>query len=302
MALDDLLSVRVFVQVVDSQGLAAAARVLGMPANTVSRTIARLESELGARLLHRTTRKISLTEEGRAFHDAALALLAAAERAEAVFDRRSSGLSGTIRMAVRSTTVQFDFVSDLTELLAAHPNLRVQLLVTDEDVDLVASGLDLALRVGPLEDSTYTSRPIGDVVFALAASPAYVARRGRPRTPAALAEHECVRALAKRPQSFIRLRGPRGKLVDVPVAGRFECADVRAQAAAVYAGFGIGPRPVGEVRRAESERTLERVLPDWTMEPLPVRVLQPPRPASAAKARAIREIIALLERVVARMA
>lgn len=302
MPIDDLFSVKVFVQVVASNGLAAAARVLGVPANTVSRTITRLESDLGTRLLHRTTRRLSLTEEGQLFHDAALPLLAATEHAESVVGKRTSGLSGTVCIAVRSTTVQFDFVSDLSALLEAHPELRVQLLATDDEVDLVAAGLDLALRVGPLEDSSYASRLIGHVTFVLAASPAYLARRGRPKSPADLAAHDCVRALGKRPQTSLRLQGPDGKTVDAPIGGRFECNDVRAQAAAIYAGLGIGLRPIGEVRRAQKERSLVRVLPRWSLEPLPVRVLRPPRLGGAARTRAVEEIIKLLSRVVARMA
>jgi DNA-binding transcriptional LysR family regulator len=301
MKLDDLLAVRVFVQVVDSHGIASAGRVLGMPPNTVSRTISRLEEVLGTRLLHRTTRKLSLTEEGRKFHEAALPLLAAAAHAESVLGRRAAGLSGTIRMAVRSTTVQFDLVHDLADLLQSHPNLRIQLVVTDEEVDLVANGLDLALRVGPLEDSTYTSRHIGDVTFVLAATSDYLGRRGRPRTPADLAAHDCVRALGKRPQTYFRLQGTDGKLVDAVVGGRFECSDVRAQASAVYAGLGIGPRPIGEVQRAVKAGTLERVLPDWKLEPLAVRVLQPPRYTETPKARAIRRLLPLLTKAVERM-
>lgn len=301
MKLDDLSAVRVFVQVVGSNGLAAAARVLGLPANTVSRTISRLESDLETRLLHRTTRRLSLTEDGRRFYEAALPLLAAREHAEEVVSRRAPGLFGTVRMAVRSTTVQFDLVADLTALLEAHPDLKIQLVVTDDEVDLVAAGLDLALRVGPIPDSTYASRHIGDVTFVLAASPAYLTRRGRPRTPSDLAAHDCVRALGTRPQTLFRLEGPRGKRVDALVGGRFECNDVRAQAAAVYAGLGIGLRPMGEVRRAAKEGTLERVLPAWKLEPLPVRVLQPPRLAGAVRTSAVREVITLLSRAVERM-
>lgn len=302
MALETLSAVRVFVQVVGSNGLAAAARVLGMPANTVSRTISRLESDLGARLFVRTTRSLSLTEEGRTFYGAALSLLAAAEHAESAVAPATEGLSGVVRLAVRTTTVQFELVSDLTELLRAHRALRIQLLVTDDEVDLAARGLDLALRVGALADSSYASRHIGDVTFVLAASPVYLERFGRPGSPAELVAHECVRPLGDRAQTYLRLEGPRRQKVDASVSGRFECNDVRSQASAIYAGLGIGLRPIGEVRRAVKAGTLERVLPGWKLEPLPVRVLQPPRTAGVARTRAVREVIALLGRVVERMA
>jgi DNA-binding transcriptional LysR family regulator len=97
------------------------------------------------------------------------------------------------------------------------------------------------------------------------------------------------------------LQGTDGKLVDAVVGGRFECSDVRAQASAVYAGLGIGPRPIGEVQRAVKAGTLERVLPDWKLEPLAVRVLQPPRYTETPKARAIRRLLPLLTKAVERM-
>lgn len=299
--LNSLNDVRVFVQVVGSNGLSAAARVLGVPANTVSRTLSRLEEDLGVRLLQRTTRSLSFTEEGRTFYNQALALLAHVDEAESVLRRRSSGLSGLIRMAVRTTTAQFDLIPELTELLKAHPTLRLQLFVTDDEVDLVASGLDLALRVGALPDSHLASRHVGDVTFVLAATSGYLKRHGAPKAPGDLAAHECVRALGARPQTTWLLESARKKSVEAQVGGRFECNDVRAQAAAVYAGFGIGLRPAGEVRRASREGTLVRVLPAWQLEAIPVRVVLPPRGTGVARAAATGEMIALLQKVVARM-
>lgn len=299
--LKNLGDVRVFVQVVGSNGLSSAARVLGVPANTVSRTLTRLEADLGVRLLQRTTRSLSLTEEGRAFHEQALQLLAHVDEAESAVRRRSSGLSGLVRMSVRTTTVQFDLVPELTHLLEAHSTLRLQLVVTDDEVDLVSAGLDLALRVGALADSFLVSRHIGDVTFVMAATPGYLKHRGVPRTPADLAAHECVRALGARPQTTWTLKANGRDSVEAQVSGRFECNDVRAQAAAVYAGFGIGLRPAGEVRRAAREGTLRRVLPEWQLAPIPVRVVLPPRGTGFAPAAATRELIALLGKVIERM-
>ncbi|HEY6881427.1 MAG TPA: LysR family transcriptional regulator [Polyangiales bacterium] len=299
--LNSIGDIRVFVQVVGSNGLSAAGRVLGIPANTVSRTLTRLEDDLGVRLLQRTTRSLSLTEEGRAFHEQALQLLASVDEAESVVRRRSSGLSGLVRVAVRTTTVQFDLVPELTTLLEAHPTLRVQLVVTDDEIDLVSAGLDLALRVGALADSHLASRHLGDVAFVLAATGGYLKQHGTPKRPADLTAHECVRALGARPQTTWTLEAKGKKHVEARVGGRFECNDVRAQAAAIYAGFGIGLRPAGEVRRAVREGTLVHVLPEWQLAPIPVRVLLPPRGTGGARAAATREVIALLRKVVARM-
>lgn len=298
MALESLADVRVFVQVVDSGGLSAASRVLGVPPNTISRTVARLEDAVGVRLLTRTTRTMSLTDEGRAFYEHALVVLDAAARAEEAVAGSEAELSGVVRIAVRTTTVQSSFVPDVLELLGRHPELRVQLVVTDDEVDLVASGLDLALRIGEQADSTLRSRSLGHVTFVMAATPAYLTRRGRPKRPEDLTTHECIRPLVGRATSPWTLLGPRGQRTTVVVGGRFECGDVRTQRDAVYAGFGIGVRPAGEVARSAE---LERVLPSWQLEPISVRVLQPPLRPSPRRARAVDAVIALLLKAIQRM-
>jgi DNA-binding transcriptional LysR family regulator len=298
VVLDSVADVRVFVQVVDSNGLAAAARVLGLPANTVSRTVARLEAALGARLLLRTTRRMSVTNEGRAFYEQALGLLEAVGRAEAAVAPVGAGLSGAMRLAVRTTTVQFGMLPDLLALLKANPGLRVDLTVTDEPVDLVGKGLDLALQIGTLPDSTLRARSLGHVRFALAATKGYLDAAGRPAQPSDLAQHECVRPQSGRPVSTWTLVGPRGKRATVLVRGRFECSDVRTQREAIYGGFGIGARPVGELAGATS---LERVLEQWVLEPIAVHVVFPPLRPGPARAEAVEAVVALLQRAVARM-
>lgn len=301
MALENLADVAVFVQVVDSLGLSAAARVLGIPPNTISRTVARLETALGARLLVRTTRTMSLTDEGRTFYELALELLATARRAEEVLGGKPQGLSGLVRVAVRTTTVQFSLVPELLDLLDRHPELQIQLHVADDDVDLVAGGFDLALRVGGQPDSSLRIRSLGAVTFVLAATSSYLDRVGRPSRPDELSVLECIRPQLG-PKSVWNLHGPRGKQVDVLVGGRFGCRDVRTQREAVYAGFGIGARPAGEVERAQRAREIERVLPRWNLEPIPVYVLQPPLRPSPQRVRAVEAIVELLERAIARMA
>jgi DNA-binding transcriptional LysR family regulator len=301
MALENLADVAVFVQVVDSSGLSAAARVLGIPPNTVSRTVARLEGALGVRLMVRTTRAMNLTDEGRTFYEQATELLEAARRAEEAVGGDAEELSGLVRIAVRTTTVQFSFVPDLLQLLEKHPHLQVQLQVVDDEVDLVALGLDLALRVGGQPDSSLRMRSLGAVTFVLAAARVYLDNAGRPQTPEELAQHECIRQQVG-PKSAWNLCGPRGKQVSVLVGGRFGCRDVRTQRDAVYSGFGIGLRPAGEVQRAQLAGELERVLPRWSLEAIPVYALQPPRRPSLRRARAVDAISQLIERAIARMA
>ncbi len=289
--LDNLEEVRVFVQVVESGGFSAAGRALHLATNLVSRRVARLEGRLGTRLLHRTTRSVSLTEEGRTFRERALPLLAAADDAAASVAGRTRGLAGTVRVALRSTSIEYGFVEDLVRLLEGHPALRVQLVVHDGALDLVAEAVDLAVQVGELPDSSLVTRRVGEVPIVLAASPRYLERRGRPRQPGELVEHECIRRLARTPEETWTLVGPDGREVVARIGGRLECSDSAAQTRALHAGFGIGLRPSGEVRRATRAGVLARVLPSYAVAPVPVRVVMPPRRARLAPVEVMVELV-----------
>lgn len=291
MLIESLEELRVFVQVVDSGGFTGAAQTLGTTTNAVSRVIARLEARLQLRLLSRTTRRVASTEEGRKLYEHALRLLRLASEAEQSLRPTSSLLEGTVRVAVRTTTVQFGIVQDMTALLHSNPHLRVQLMVSDTDMDLAANGIDVALRVGALADSAYRSHLLGSVVFVPTAAPRYFVERERPKQPEDLVQHECIRALMKRPQLSWRLVGPKRRVVEAAISGRFECGDVRAQADAIYNGLGIGLRPAGEVREAVAAEKLERVLPDWSMPPLAVHALLSPQRSHNARTDAVVELL-----------
>lgn len=299
MALESLQELRTFVQVVDAQGFTGAAAVLGTTTNAVSRLVARLEARLGVRLLTRTTRRVATTEEGRRLYERAIEMLKLADETERSVRRTAQTLDGTIRVAIRSTTMQNGFVGDVVRLLEANPDLRVQLVVSDRAIDLAAEAIDVAVRVGELEDSSYRAHPLGTVTFVPTAAPAYFAARTMPVTPADLAGHECVRALLRRPQTSWRLVGPGGEIADATISGRFECGDVRAQADAVYGGFGIGLRPRGEVEAAVRAGALVRVLPDWSLAPLPVHALLSPQRSRNARVEAI---LGLLRTAIERLA
>lgn len=299
MALESLLELRTFVQVVDAQGFTGAAQVQGTSTNTVSRLVAKLEARLGVRLLSRTTRRVATTEEGRRLYERAIEILKLADETEHSVRRTAQTLEGTIRVAIRSTTMQNGFVGDVVRLLEANPALRVQLVVSDRAIDLAAEAIDVAVRVGDLDDSTYRVHPLGAVTFVPTAAPSYFADRPMPVTPADLVRHECIRALLRRPQSYWRLVGPNEEIVDAAIGGRFECGDVRAQADAVYGGFGIGLRPRGEVEAAVRAGALVRVLPDWSLTPLPVHALLSPQRSRNARVEAI---LGLLRTAIERLA
>lgn len=296
--LENLSDVRTFVQVMESGGLTAAGRVMRMPTNQVSRRLARLEEALGARLLHRTTRRVTPTDDGRAFYARALRLLDQAREAEEEVVR-ASALEGSLRVAVRTTSVEIGFVEEVTRLLLANPGLSLQLLVMDEQVDPVAAGLDMVVQVGSLPDSSAVARPVGHATYVMAASPDYVKRSGAPHSPADLVRHQAIRRHGPTPETEWTLMGPRGDLLSVPIAGRFECSDSRAQAVALREGLGIALRPAGEVREAAKAGRLVRILPAWKLPPIPVwAVLSPGRTRLAR----VTLLVEALRKVIRRLA
>ena len=273
--LESLSDVRLFVQVMESKGLTAAGRVLRVPTNHISRRLARLERSLAVRLFDRTTRQVMPTPEGRAFYPRALRLLEAAGDAEVGLSQRDP-LAGVVRVLVRTTSVELGFVSEVTRLLARHPELTVQLLVRDEPVDLVGEAVDRAGRVGALAETSLHARHVGDAAYGLAAARGYGAWHGLPSAPGDLIHHEVLRRHGAPPEQHWALVGPGGQGVTVPIAGRFECNDSRAHAIALDEGLGIALRPAPDVARAVRERRWVRVLPGWRTAPIPVWAVTPP--------------------------
>jgi len=290
--LENLADVRLFVRIMEAGGLTAAGRVLHLPANQVSRQLTRLEASLGVRLFHRTTRKVSPTPEGNAFYEHALRILEGVQRAEEAVSR-TQGLAGTVRIAIKTTSLEFGFVSAWAKHLIAHPHIHTQLLVSDEPIDLIAQSIDVSVQVGTLADSSHVVRHIGDAHYVLAASPHYVRRCGQPQTPEELIHHQVLRRLGSQPETLWTLVGPKQRQVTVPIGGRFECSDSRAQEMALREGLGIAMRPVCEVRSAANG--LVHVLPNWRVPPIRVWALSP---AGRARLARVNLVVDALRRVV----
>ncbi len=297
MGLESLDDLRIFTQVMESGGLTSAGKVLHLARNQISRRLARLERTLGARLFERTTRSITPTEAGRALYAHAVALLETAAKAEQAV-APGAALQGRVRLAVKTSSIEFALVQELAAALEQHPGLSLQLIVRDEPVDLVAEGVDLSLQVGMLPDSTNIARAVGSAHFVLAASPQYLERHGRPLQPRELADHQCLRRLGPLPELAWNLIGPGGREVTARIGGRFECSDARAQAEAMRAGLGIAPRPAGEVRQAVQRGELVRVLPAWRLAPIPVWAVSPPGKARLAR---VSLFVELLRRVIRKL-
>ena len=250
-----------FVQAVDSKNLAAAARMLGLAPSIVSRRLARLERALGVRLLQRTTRSLSVTDEGRAFYRRCRNVLSELEAAEVEVEPTQSQVVGTVRALLPSSMVVHGIMEALDTLLEAHPRLTIQIRLSDRPADLHAGGWDVATHVGTPPDSTYISRRLCRLSPYLAATPAYLARHGIPKTPADLANYRCVRFGPDRNNDYWSIVDAEGMTHQVSIGGQIICEDIVACYSAMRAGLGIAAIPQLTLQRAKAEGTLVEVLP-----------------------------------------
>lgn len=271
-SLDEL---RAFVAVFESGGFTAAAKRLGLTTNAVSLRVQKLESGLDVRLFARTTRRVAPTDEARAFYARVSPTLEELDAAQEELRPQRAGVRGSVRIAMPGVIATRPFLARLRELLDAHPDLTVQTWITNSPVDIVADGLDLAIVVGQVRESTFVGRMLGRATWVLAAAPSYLDRCGRPRVPSDLVNHRCLRLISRPPQAEWTLVDRRGREVTVPVRGSYEADDSRTLGEATYAGLGVGVRPAGECARATKDGLLERVLPGFRFQPLDVYALLP---------------------------
>jgi len=273
--LDSIEALRVFAQVVDSGGLSAAGRILGLAPTLVSRRIAKLEAALGVRLLQRTTRSVHVTDEGREFYRRCCRILAEVEGAAEAVRPVAGAATGTVRAVLPTITLSLGVMEASARLLDDNPGLSLQLSFTDQAVDLVAGGWDVALHVGRPPDSTHIARRLTTVSPRLAATPEYLARAGIPQTPEDLAAHQCLRFISDRPQDTWSLVSDDGEERTVPVHGRVESDSSAALATALHANLGIGLITTAEVQRGVDEGGLAHVLPGWRTAGIAVYLLVP---------------------------
>ena len=233
----DSEEIAVLVQAVAAGSLSAAARRLGLSPMVASRRLAALEGRVGVRLLHRTTRSVSLTPEGEAFLPHAQAMLEAAEAARASLAPTGRGASGLLRVTAPAAFGRKVVAAMMPGLLAENPDLRVELGLTDSIVDIVAEGIDVAVRIGRLRDSSLIARRLAYSRRWLWASPAYLARAGTPRTVADLPAHECIVLTGVSTWPFQRRAD--GKVEEVRIAGRFTSNSIEAVHEACLGGVGL---------------------------------------------------------------
>lgn len=276
----DLNDVALFVQVVRSGSFAEAARRLGLPANTVSRRVQQLEAQLGTRLMQRSTRKLTLTSAGQAFHERCAGAVDGLAEAGQELMTGSQEPSGLVRVAATADFFDFFPMEWVADFLAAHPRVRLDFVLSDAKADLIAEQIDVAFRGGPLRDSDsgYVGRQLlGLRSDGMVASPAYIAARGAPATLQDLQNHDCVTAAHPSGRSTWRLTGPSGVEEEVQVTGRFCGNTAQSLRKATLAGLGIALLPPAMGRLEVQAARLVPVLPQYQRTGHGLSVLYPSR-------------------------
>jgi DNA-binding transcriptional LysR family regulator len=232
----DLTDVALFVRVCATRNLSAAGREFGLSPAASSARMAQLEKRLGARLLHRTTRQIALTQDGETFLERALALLEAAEQAASSVGEASAQPQGLLRVAASVSFGRLHIVPALAQFLERYPGIRLDLRLSDRIIDMAANGIDVAVRNGPLRDSALVARILAPSRLVVCAAPAYLDAHGRPQRPQDLAAHQCLALEGMNPWRF---RDIDGSVISMRVGGRLQSDNGEALRDAAVAGLGI---------------------------------------------------------------
>ncbi len=272
--MDKFKAMNTFVGIVEAGSLTAAADRLGVSLAAVVRSLAALEESLGVRLLNRSTRRIALTEEGRDYLERSRRLLADLADLENAVTARRTRPSGRLVITAPVMFGRLHVAPVVTDFLAEHPEMSVELLLVDRVLDLLDESIDLALRIGALPDSGLVAVPVGSTRRVVCASPDYLARRGRPAHPADLREHMLIRhtGLGDGHEWHFERAGER---VRVPVEGSFATNQVDVGLDACRKGVGCGRFLAYQVRASEAAGELERLLDDWAPPAVPVSLLYP---------------------------
>lgn len=282
--MDDLRRMAIFAAVVEQRSMSAAARALGTSTSAVSQQLRQLERAGGVTLLHRTTRKLTLTAAGERFYADCAAMVAAARRAQAHLAQARDAPAGELRL---SATVGFarHVAPALGGLLGAHPELTLTLLVDDAQIDLVDARIDLAIRFGAMPDSSWAARRLCAFDWVLCAAPAYLQRRGTPTRPDELLAHQWLAFERDGQGVHLSLTGPDGAPAQLRTEARIRSNNQLSLQQMCAAGLGLARLAVVDADEELRAGRLLPVLPAWRHEPLPAWAVTPQRDAQPAKVR-----------------
>ncbi|AXT49069.1 MULTISPECIES: LysR family transcriptional regulator [Chromobacterium] len=291
--MNKLEAMQIFVRVAELSSFTQAADSLGLPKASISVAVKQTEAWLGARLLHRTTRKVQMTQDGQAFYERCKDVLAEMDELQGMFQRGEETLSGRLRVDMPSGVARYQVLPRLDEFLQRHPRLELELSSTDRKVDIVREGFDCVLRVGELSDSSLVARPLGRFRQLNCASPAYLARYGAPAGLEDLARHRLVHyvsTLGARPAGW-EWRDDSGSHW-LAMSGSVIVNNADAYQAACLAGLGLIQAPESGVRHLLDRGELVEVLPEFRAAPMPVTLLYAHRRNLPRRARVFMDWLA----------
>lgn len=295
--MDQLAALRALRRVVELGSFSAAGEAIGVSHTVVSRQIRQLEDQLGAQLLNRTTRRFALTAAGQQYYDASRHILDALDEADRAVGHSQARPSGSLRINAPMAFGTLEVANWLPPFLAAYPELQVDLVCNDRMVDLIGDCFDLALRLTrDLPDSTLVARRLASSRILTVASPAYLARHGRPRSPADLLSHNCLTyTLAERPRQWC-FTGPDGAEQSVTVNGNLQANTGIALREAALGGLGVATAAAFIVQNELRSGALVALLPDYQIRPRELYVLYPQNRHLAPKVRVFIDFAAQLLR------
>lgn len=280
----DLNDIAIFTKVVEARSFTGGSRLLDMPKATVSRKVSDLEKHLGVRLLERTTRKLRLTEAGERFYQRCNQHVVSLEQASELAHEIQTEPQGLLRLSLPSSGNHM-IAELLAEFMALYPKIQLSVTMTTTPLDLLEHNIDIALRVGVLKDSSLVARKLSPIQSYLVAAPSYLQRKGLPRTPADLAQHDFVRinnGIATR--SEIELLGPMGKEV-ISMSGRLEGNTLDFVLYSTIAGSGIAHLPSFAIVNYVKQGQLNVLLTDYTLQMGDIYLVYPSRQHIASKVR-----------------
>ena len=270
-------AMQIYVSVAELASFTQTANTMGLPKATISTAVQQLESELGTRLLHRTTRRVQMTQDGQVFYERCKDLLADFEELQNLFRSNETALQGRLRVDMPSGVARDIVLPRLPEFLQAHPALNIELSSTDRRVDLIREGFDCVLRVGALGDSNLIARPLGYYRMVNCASPGYVAQFGLPTHPDELAGHRLIHyvmTLGARDSGFeYQDADDAGTVKTVAMNGALTVNNSDAYYGACLAGLGIIQVPEAGMRAALDSGQLVELMPIYRSAPMPVSLV-----------------------------
>ena len=274
--MNKLQAMQVFARVVETGGLTRAADSLQLPKATATTLIQQLEASLGVKLLNRTTRKVSVTTDGAAYYPSCLAILALVRETEESLGQRHASPQGLLRVEVPTLIARLVIVPALPGFFARYPDIQLELGCSERRADLIEEGIDCAVWIGELEDSTLIARRIGLLYFGTCAAPSYLAAHGQPRHPDELTAHRCINHFSPRTgKIFEWVFAKNGVRTQTLLRGLIALDDENSYVAAAEAGLGVAQIPAFVLKEAMERGSLELLLGDWFAEPAPLNVVYP---------------------------